>query len=125
MAFDQRASGTISLPFRSLRNGYYVSRWAGHRDFSWEALMRANVALAVIFLAMPMMAAASAETAAPRATDALDDTKLVCRKTLETGSMVRKKKQCFTLREWDQIAETQRRGNQKMFDGLTEKSTGQ
>lgn len=87
--------------------------------------MRAIIALAVIFAASPVSVAAFAETAAPRATDALDDTKLVCRRTLETGSMVRKKKQCFTLREWDQIAEIQRRGNQKMFDGLTEKSSGQ
>lgn len=87
--------------------------------------MRAIVALAVIFMASPIPVAASAETAARPTTDALDDTKLVCRKTLETGSMVRKNKQCFTLREWDRIAEIQRRGNQKMFDGLTEKSSGQ
>lgn len=87
--------------------------------------MRVLIALAVIFAASPISIAASAETPAPRATDALDDTKLVCRKTLETGSMVRKTKQCFTLKEWDQIAEIQRRGNQKMFDGLTEKSSGQ
>ena len=88
-------------------------------------LMRTIIALAVIFAASPISVIASAETAARKTTDALDDTKLVCRKTLETGSMVRKSKQCFTLREWDQIAETQRRGNQKMFDGLTEKSSGQ
>ena len=92
---------------------------------SWERLTRALIALAVIFAASPVSVAASAETAARPTTDALDDTKLVCRKTLETGSMVRKKKQCFTLREWDQIAEIQRRGNQKMFDGLSEKSSGQ
>lgn len=87
--------------------------------------MRAVIALALMFAASPVSVAASAETVARKATDALDDTKLVCRKTLETGSMLRKKKQCFTLREWDQIAEVQRRGNQKMFDGLTEKSSGQ
>ena len=87
--------------------------------------MRAVIALALMFAASPVSVTASAETVARKATDALDDTKLVCRKTLETGSMVRRKKQCFTLREWDQIAEVQRRGNQKMFDGLTEKSSGQ
>lgn len=87
--------------------------------------MRAVIALALMFAASPVSVTASAETVARTATDALDDTKLVCRKTLETGSMVRRKKQCFTLREWDQIAEVQRRGNQKMFDGLTEKSSGQ
>lgn len=86
--------------------------------------MRALIALGLIFAASPMPTAAAAETAARTTTDALDDTKLVCRKTLETGSMVRKKKQCFTLREWDQIAEIQRRGNQKMFDGLSERSQG-
>ena len=86
--------------------------------------MRALIALGLIFAASPMSTAALAETTVRTATDALDDTKLVCRKTLETGSMVRKKKQCFTLREWDQIAEIQRRGNQKMFDGLTERSQG-
>lgn len=50
---------------------------------------------------------------------ALDDTKLVCRKTLETGSLVKRNKQCFTLREWDRIAQQTRIGNQKVADQLS------
>lgn len=64
-------------------------------------------------------AAAAAETAPTATTESpLDDTKLVCRKTLETGSLVRKKKQCFTALQWDRIAQQTRIGNQKVADQL-------
>lgn len=49
------------------------------------------------------------------------ETKLICRKVPETGSLLRRTKQCFTQAEWDKIAEVQRRGVQKTIDGLTEK----
>jgi len=59
---------------------------------------------------------------APAASAPSDANKVICKKTLETGSLVRKTKQCFTKAEWDQIAEVQRRGNEKMVDGLSTRS---
>lgn len=55
-------------------------------------------------------AVALAETAPPKNADA---DKIVCRKTLETGSLVKKNKQCFTLAEWDKIYAANREGNEK------------
>ncbi|WP_380856085.1 hypothetical protein [Sphingoaurantiacus capsulatus] len=76
-----------------------------------------------VALATPMLAPA-AMAAGSKATEitgnpALDDTRIICRKTLETGSLVRKNKQCFTAREWDRIAQQTRIGNQKVADQLT------
>ena len=48
-----------------------------------------------------------------------DDQKLICRKTLETGSLVKRNKQCFTKAEWDKIYVAQREGNTKLIDGLS------
>ena len=59
----------------------------------------------------------NAATAAPAAS--ADDQRIICRKTLETGSLVKRNKQCFTKAEWDKVYAAQREGNQKMFDGLS------
>ena len=80
-------------------------------------------ALGTTLLAGTAMAADT--PGAAQASNAVDDQTVICRKTLETGSLVRKTKQCFTKAEWDRIAETQRRGNEKMVDGLTTRSSGQ
>ena len=78
-------------------------------------------AISGVSLAGPAIAADPA-LAAPAVSDA---NKVICKKTLETGSLVRKTKQCFTKAEWDQIAEVQRRGNEKLVDGLTTRPSGQ
>ena len=51
----------------------------------------------------------------------VDDQEIVCKKTLETGSLVKKTKQCFTKAEWARIAESQRTGAQKLIHDLTTK----
>ena len=71
-------------------------------------------ALAAVSLAFP--AAASAEPEKKPAGE-----KLICKSVGETGSLVRKRKQCFTRAEWDKIAESQRNGTQKMVDQLAER----
>jgi hypothetical protein len=81
--------------------------------------------IGAVGLCLTGAAAAADTTGAAQASNAVDDDRLICRKTLETGSLVRKKKECFTKREWDALAEAHRRGNQKLFDGLTERSSGQ
>lgn len=68
---------------------------------------------------------AVADPVPPAASAASDADKVICKKTLETGSLVRKTKQCFTKAEWDMIAEVQRRGNEKMVDGLSTRPSGQ
>jgi hypothetical protein len=48
----------------------------------------------------------------------------VCKAVLETGSLVRKRKQCFTRKEWERIAESQQTGARRMVDDLQSKSRG-
>ncbi len=48
--------------------------------------------------------------------------RLICKKWAEVGSLVRKKKQCHTKKEWDRLAESERVGVTKTMDGLTERS---
>ena len=48
-----------------------------------------------------------------------DKDKIICRKTAEIGSLVRKKKECFTKAEWDKIYAAHREGNQKLSDQLS------
>jgi hypothetical protein len=75
-------------------------------------------ALAGVLLAPAALA--GDKTAAASAGDKVtDDERLICRKTLETGSLVRKSKQCFTKAQWDEIAAQTRVGNQKVADQLS------
>ena len=50
-----------------------------------------------------------------------DDSRIICKKLLETGSLVRKDKQCFTKAEWDRISESQRRGAANLIHDLATK----
>ncbi|MFC3711461.1 hypothetical protein ACFOMD_02695 [Sphingoaurantiacus capsulatus] len=74
------------------------------------------VALCVAGLGPVAIAAEPVTTAAAAP---LNDNEIICRKTLETGSLVRKTKQCFTRAEWDKIAAANRQGNQKTADQLS------
>lgn len=85
-------------------------------------MMRPSSGLVIVGVLLASGVAAAEAPAPARATNPLDDTRLICRKTAEVGSLVRKKKECYTLREWDTIAETHQRGAKKTFDGLTERS---
>lgn len=64
-------------------------------------------------------AAAGSDAATTTPSASADDQRIICRKTLETGSLVKKNKQCFTKAEWDKIYAAQREGNQKLFDQLS------
>ena len=50
-----------------------------------------------------------------------EDSRIICKKLGETGSLVKKNKQCFTQAEWDRIAESQRRGAERLVHDLTTK----
>src|SRR5688572_8096350 len=85
---------------------------------AWEvAMKRIRVAAAIIAasLLIPTLASAGEATSAEQA----ERDKIICRKTAEVGSLVRKKKECYTKAEWDQIAEIQQRGAKKTQEGLS------
>lgn len=52
------------------------------------------------------------------------DDKIVCRKIKETGSLVCKKKMCFTQSEWDRLAEAEHKGVGRMVDELQGRPSG-
>jgi hypothetical protein len=76
-------------------------------------------ALAVLHAAPALAQAAPTQPAAAAAKVEPGADEIICRKTLETGSLVRRTKQCFTRAEWDRIAATNRAGNQKVADQLS------
>ena len=77
----------------------------------------------VLTLALGSALLAGTATAADQS-PVVDDQEIVCKKTLETGSLVKKTKQCFTKAEWARIAESQRTGAQKLIQDLTTKPAG-
>jgi hypothetical protein len=79
----------------------------------------AVAATALFALPGPSLAADSSPSAS--APTGLSDDRIICRKTAEVGSLVRRKKQCFTKAEWDKLAEAHQRGARKLMDGLTER----
>lgn len=69
-----------------------------------------------LLIGTPALASGSAIT-----DTSADDNRIICKKVLETGSLVRKNKQCFTQSEWDRIAESQRQGAERLVHDLTTK----
>jgi hypothetical protein len=64
---------------------------------------------------------------APKAAGTADDTgvgdeRIICKKHLETGSLVKRVKKCFTKAEWDLIAEREQVGFKKTMDALNTRS---
>jgi len=53
------------------------------------------------------------------------DQRIICKKHLETGSLVKRVRKCFTKAEWDLIAEREQVGLKRTFDDLSTKSSGQ
>ena len=78
-------------------------------------MRRVTIALLAAAVAMPAAAADKKQDDADR---------LICKRFVETGSLVRAKKQCFTRAQWDEIAASQRAGWEKTRDELTGKSLG-
>ncbi len=59
-------------------------------------------------LAATAFVAAAAGAAEP-AKPALDDDKVICKKSVDTGSLIRGKKRCMTRKQWNESAEAMRR----------------
>ena len=79
-------------------------------------------ALASATLAGPVAAADT--PGAAQAANSVDDNRIICRKTAEVGSLVRKKKECYTKAEWDRLAEAHQRGTKRLQDELSTRSVG-
>lgn len=80
-----------------------------------------TAASAVLVLSVSARAADPKPPASTSASTGMSDDRIICRKTAEVGSLVRRKKQCFTKAEWDKLAEAHQRGARKLMDGLTER----
>lgn len=50
--------------------------------------------------------------------------KLICKAQTETGSLARRKKECFTKAEWDKIGEAHRRGWARAIDDMRTRPGG-
>ncbi len=67
-----------------------------------------------VLAAFAMVATGGAAIAADPAKPALSDDKVVCKKSVDTGSLIRGKKRCMTRKQWNELAEATR---QQMMDG--------
>ena len=50
--------------------------------------------------------------------------KLICKSQTETGSIARRKKECFTKAEWEKIGEAHRRGWGRAIDDMRTRPGG-
>lgn len=81
----------------------------------------ALAAVGSLFLASVAIADTTAKVLATPEDSGLSDQRLICKKHLETGSLVKKSKRCFTKAEWSRIEETEQRGTRRMVEDLTTK----
>lgn len=80
--------------------------------------MRHQLVLIALMAAIgPSLAvAAPAASAEPAVKPAFDDEKLICRKQVETGSLVRGKRVCMTRAEWAKLGDAARDGGQYLIE---------
>ena len=60
------------------------------------------------FVTGMLLAAAPQATADANASAAKPEEKKICRKQIETGSLIKGKKMCFTAKQWQQMADNAR-----------------
>ena len=86
------------------------------------ALTAASLMLATTAAAAETTAAAVATTAAVAVPDPMQQ--MVCRKDVETGSLVKTKKTCHTRAQWAYIADTNQRLGRNLVDDTRGRVTG-
>jgi hypothetical protein len=74
-----------------------------------------HIAKATILAAAALGLVAAASAKEPERRQAQ---KLICKSHVETGSLARRKKECFTKEEWDKIGESQQRGWGRAIDEM-------
>ncbi|HEY0026911.1 MAG TPA: hypothetical protein VGC35_03480 [Allosphingosinicella sp.] len=74
--------------------------------------------LAACVLGAGLLSAPVAAAAGPAGLGGEKADERICKASLETGSLVKKRKQCFTRKEWERIIESQQRGTRQMIEEL-------
>ena len=90
--------------------------------------MRA-ITLTITAMALIMGMAASAQTAAPPATPAVQPVaavpeKIICTSQIETGSLVKRHKMCFTAKQWRYVNDAHEAEARKLVEDGTGKPNG-
>lgn len=80
---------------------------------------------AIKWMAAAAVLVMAASAPAQRKAAADDKDKLICKRDTETGSLVAKKRQCHTRKDWDRIAEAARMNGQYEMDRSMAKPGGQ
>jgi len=88
-----------------------------------RAAMAAMLSIAVLLDAGYAVAAPRQDTPKPK--QANDPEKVICKSTPETGSMVRRSRQCFTRAEWTRMAQAARSGVEDIVDKNTGRPPGE
>lgn len=78
-------------------------------------------------IGMGIAAAVVASAAAGKEPDKVDANgeKLICRRDAEIGSLIPRKKRCYTRAEWDQIAQASRANATRLIQDGTTRPSGQ
>lgn len=87
-------------------------------------MLRAFSICGLLLLSAPAFAETTT-AAAPAQTSEAKKEKLICRREVETGSLVKAKKTCFTKSEWDKIGDAARRNATQMQDDNAGRPTSQ
>ena len=92
--------------------------------------MRTDFKLATLFLAIaavPPITPSFAQSAPRQVTSdsgGSDNERLVCRRAVDTGSLVRGRRQCFTRSQWDRIAEAAQKRATEMQEAFRTRPAG-
>jgi hypothetical protein len=84
--------------------------------------MRSILIIACASLFIPLNAASASTSTTSVAAGEGD--KLICRRELETGSLVKKRKVCLTKTEWQRRNEAHEQFSRDLQDGLRTKPSG-
>jgi hypothetical protein len=84
-------------------------------------LLGAGLAAAAPAMAQPSRTGQSGANAQDSSTS---QERRICRRMQETGSLARRRRQCYTQAEWDRIAEAARINGQRLQDDMRGAPTG-
>lgn len=86
--------------------------------------MKTLVRFVGLGLAMVLTTQAIQAAQEQRSGSGAKDGRLICRRIVETGSLVKAQRQCFTREQWDRIASKGRDDTQTMRDYLSSRPAG-
>jgi hypothetical protein len=75
--------------------------------------------LSTAFFVVALMSQSATATATPAAKPVDPKDKVTCRRYVETGSLIKGRKECHTRREWDLLAEGAQREGERMTQRIS------